>query len=155
MRGPPKKPTVLKILQGNPGRKPLPKNEPKPVACQPDAPETLSADARKHWDKIAAQLAESGIMTALDSDALAAYCEAYSRWLDANQKLVKFGSVIKGEDGIPKHSPYLRVANDSFQQMKVLLCEFGLSPASRARIHAAPPAAEENPFAKIDRMRNG
>lgn len=155
MRGPPKKPTVIKLLQGNPGRKPLPQHEPKLSACRPDAPETLSPDARKHWDKIVTQLADAGIMTALDSDALAAYCEAYTRWLDANAWLAKRGSVIKGEDGAPKHSPYLRVANDSFQQMKVLLCEFGLSPASRARIHAAPKEETENPFAKIDRMRNG
>jgi P27 family predicted phage terminase small subunit len=149
MPGPPKKPTALKLLQGNPGRKPLPKNEPLIAVSTPDPPSTLSTQARQHWWQLVGLLAESGIMTALDSDALAAYCEVYERWLDANQKLIQFGSVIKAPDGTPKHSPYLRVANDSFRQMRVLLSEFGLSPASRARIQAAPGEKEENPFARV------
>ncbi len=46
MPGPPRKPTVLKLLQGNPGKKPLPKGEPMlPPAC-PDPPDTLSDQAR-------------------------------------------------------------------------------------------------------------
>ena len=153
MPGPPKKPTALKIIQGNPGKRPLPKDEPRLPVVAPDPPDTLSEDARKHWDRIVGQLAESGIMTALDSDALAAYCEAYTRWLLANRNLIKTGCVIKGADDQPRHNPYLRVANDAFQQMRCLLQEFGLSPASRARIHAAPPAPAENPFAAIDRMK--
>lgn len=152
MPGPPKKPTALKLLQGNPGKKPLPKNEPIiPHAC-PDPPETLSAQGRKHWGEIVGILAESGIMTALDVHALAAYCEAYARWLHANEQLCLFGCVAKDEKGIPHHSPYLRVANDSFMQMKALLQEFGLSPASRARIQVSKKE-EENPFAMIEKMK--
>jgi len=153
MKGPPPKPTVLKILSGNPGKRPLPKDEPRPPVCQPDPPDMLSAEARKHWGKIVGQLADSGIMTALDEDALAAYCEAFARLADANSKLAKFGSVIKSEEGLPRCSPYLRVANEAFQQMRVLLSEFGLTPASRVRIRAAPKEETENPFAKFDRSR--
>lgn len=153
MPGPPKKPTALKLLQGNPGKRPLPKNEPKAPVCAPAPPGELSAQARKHWDRIVCQLAESGIMTALDSDALAAYCEAYSRWLQANERLLSEGCVMPDEKGFPRHSPWLRIANDSFQQMRSLLQEFGLSPASRAKIQVAKQE-DENPFAAIDRMKN-
>ncbi len=152
MPGPPKKPTALKLLQGNPGKKPLPKCEPVLPPVSPDPPDSLSAQGRKHWDDIVGILAESGIMTALDVHALAAYCEAYARWLHANEQLCLFGCVTKDEKGIPHHSPYLRVANDSFIQMKSLLQEFGLSPASRARIQVSKKE-EENPFAMIEKMK--
>jgi P27 family predicted phage terminase small subunit len=155
MKGRKPTPTVLKLLNGNPGCRPLPKNEPKPQVGLPEAPDTLSADARPYWESIGRQLLDVGVMTRLDAAALAMYCEVYARWIDANQKLAQYGCVVKGpKDNMPHHSPYLRVANDCFQQMRFLLGEFGLTPASRARIHAAPKEETENPFAKIDRMRN-
>ncbi len=50
MPGRPPKPTALKLLQGNPGKRPLPKGEPRPpVGCEP--PANLTKRARGVWDR--------------------------------------------------------------------------------------------------------
>lgn len=134
MPGPKKKPTALSIIQGNPGKRSLNKNEPKPKAGAPRCPVSLSDDAKKHWRTIVKQLAAAKIMTKLDSDALALYCEAYARWNDANQHLQKFGIVVKSPQGWPIQSPYLSISNRAFDQMKSMLGEFGMTPASRTKI---------------------
>ena len=134
MPGPKKKPTALSIIQGNPGKRSLNKNEPKPKAGAPRCPVSLSEEAKKHWRIIVKQLAAAKIMTKLDSDALALYCEAYARWNDANQHLQKFGIVVKSPQGWPIQSPYLSISNRAFDQMKSMLGEFGMTPASRTKI---------------------
>jgi hypothetical protein len=45
--GPPPKPTALKLLEGNPGRQKLPKNEPQPTELPTlDPPPKVSDDAK-------------------------------------------------------------------------------------------------------------
>lgn len=122
-----------------------------PIQCPPP-PDFLSEPARAHWEPIADALYQAKVLTKLDVHALAAYCECYARWLHANGQLSRDGCVALDEDGIPRPSPWLRIANDSFQQMTRLLTEFGMTPGSRSRISAPQPEVE-NPFAAIDRLR--
>jgi phage terminase small subunit len=79
MRGRRPKPTHLKVLMGNPGKRPLNANEPRPEVAIPDCPVELGEVARREWDRMAPQLASLRILTHLDRAALAAYCGAYSR----------------------------------------------------------------------------
>lgn len=150
-------PTNLLKLRGafdkHPERLKARQNELTLTVEAPEPPDFLSEQARPHWDSISDTLYKFGVMTALDVHALAAYCEVYARWLHANEQICKNGCVIPDEDGFPRSSPYLRVANDAFQQMRSLLTEFGLTPAARSRV-SAPDRPTENPFAAIDRLRN-
>jgi hypothetical protein len=43
-RGPPPKPTALKLIAGNPGKKALPKDEPKPKVELPSKPRHLTTE---------------------------------------------------------------------------------------------------------------
>ena len=52
------------------------------------------------------------------SDALAAYCLAYSRWTEAEGKITELGSVIKSPAGFAVPSPYLAVAKDAQRAMR-------------------------------------
>lgn len=147
------KPTHLKVLQGNPGRRPLPADEPKLASCFPDPPSHLSEAARQHWAEVGGMLHEAGILTALDADALAAYCELHARWVEANEKIREYGLVIKSPSGAPVQSPYFKISAITFDAMKALLVEFGMTPSSRARVKSTKPKEVENPFAAIDRLR--
>lgn len=153
MKGRKPKPTHLKVLQGNPGRRPLPADEPKLESCFPDPPGHLSEAARKHWNEVGGMLHETGILTALDADALAAYCELHVRWVEANEQIRKYGLVIKGPSGAPVQSPYFKISAITFDAMKAMLVEFGMTPSSRARVKSTKPKEVENPFAAIDRLR--
>jgi P27 family predicted phage terminase small subunit len=150
-------PTNLLKLRGafdkHPERLRARQNELTLTVEAPEPPDFLSAHARPHWDQISDTLYRFGVLTKLDVHALAAYCEVYARWLDANSHLCREGCVVPDADGLPRPSPYLRVANDAFQQMRSLLVEFGLTPASRSKVNA-PSQEAENPFAAIERMRH-
>jgi len=132
--GRPRKPTVLKLLEGNPGRRPLPKNEPKPAPVMPKCPTHLNAAAKREWKRVSIDLEPLGLLTKIDMAALAAYCMAYSRWVEAENMIRKHGMLVKSPNGYPMQSPYLAIANKAVEQMKSFLTEFGMTPAARSRI---------------------
>ena len=130
------KPTALSIIQGNPGRRPYPKNEPKPKSVAPNAPAVLSPEAKKHWRVVVKQLHASKLMTRLDIDALVIYCEAYARWADANNQLMSQGLIITSPHGYSVQNPLLSISNKAFDQLRAMLVEFGMTPSSRTKVTA-------------------
>ncbi len=138
-RGPKPAPAHLKLLRGNPGKRPINRREPKPPSRIPTCPDHLTAAARKEWKRITVQLDAAGLLTELDRTGLAAYCVAYARWCDAEKKLATFGVVIKSPNNWPIQSPYLAIANKAMAQLQGSLAEFGLSPSARTRLEVEKP----------------
>lgn len=132
--GRPRIPTKLHILHGNPGKRPLNDREPEPPAAIPDLPSILTGEALLEWHRITKELIELKILTRVDRAALAAYCAAWGRWVEAEEHLKLEPMVFKAPSGYPVLSPWWSVANKAMDQMKAFLTEFGLSPASRTRI---------------------
>jgi P27 family predicted phage terminase small subunit len=128
------KPTHLKLLQGNAGKRPINPFEPKPPAEMPEIPPHLNEEAHAEWNRMSTVLARLGLLTTIDRAAFSCYCVAWSRWVEAEESLKKTGNVIKAPSGYPILNPYLVISNRAMEQMKVFLVEFGLSPASRSRI---------------------
>ena len=149
MRGRRPKPTRLKLLTGNPGKRPLNANEPKPEAAVPDCPAELGPVARREWDRMAAELAALRILTQLDRAALAAYCGAYAMWAEATESIQKYGTMVKSPTGYPVQSPYVSIANRQAEIMMRIASEFGFTPASRSRI-STPSADEPNLFSLLE-----
>lgn len=145
MRGRRPKPTRLKVLTGNPGKRPLNVNEPRPEVAVPECPVELGPVARREWDRLAVELASLRILTNLDRAALAAYCGAYAMWAEATEAIQKFGTMVKSPSGYPQQSPYVAVANRQAEIMMRIASEFGFTPASRSRI-ATPPQEERTLF---------
>ena len=132
-------PTRLKVLRGNPGKRRPNRREPKPQTRVPACPKELGRRAKDEWRRIAKELSALGLLTAIDRAALAAYCEAWGTWIDAVEKVREFGAVVKvPSTGFPIQSPYFGVANQAQKQMRAYLTEFGMTPASRARIEVEP-----------------
>jgi len=146
------KPTALKLIQGNPGKRPLPENEPKPTVKAPRAPSILSTSAKKHWKKIVKQLADLGIMTDIDSDALALYCEAFTRYRYAMYQISKEGPIIETQNGHMIQHPAMMILNKSFEQMRSLLIEFGMTPSSRTKIQVTKAEADD-PLSRLAKKR--
>lgn len=138
-RGRKPKPTAIKQRDGNPGKRPLNECEPIPPLGIPTCPEFLDESARAEWHRCVAILQEMGILTTADRAALAAYCVAYGRWVDAEEQVRKFGPIVKSPDkGFPMQSPYLSIANHALETMRRLMVEFGMTPSSRSRIRVSP-----------------
>ena len=142
---------------GKQGRKPKPttiaedmRNRPE-IAPQklPSAPSHLSKEEKKVWRKVGKQLLEAGLISTLDTGALAAYCVAYCRWIEANQKIREHGMLIKSPQGFPMQSPYLPIANKAMEQMVRLMGEMGMTPASRVRLPKAGQAKKPKPVRRV------
>ena len=127
------KPTHLKLLQGNPGKRPLNANEPKPSAELPPPPDHLSDLAKQEWQRMGEHLVKLGLLTMIDRSAFAAYCVVWTRWVEAEEALTKTGPVVKSPSGYPMLSPFYTVANQSLSQLRAYLTEFGMTPSSRSR----------------------
>ncbi|MCC7424457.1 MAG: phage terminase small subunit P27 family [Planctomycetaceae bacterium] len=141
MRGRKPKPTSIRLLEGNPGRRPLNDREPTLQSAMPDCPEYLDDVAKAEWFRTAAVLREMGLLTRADRTALAAYCVAYARWVEAEAQVKRYGTIVKSPDkGFPMKSPYLTVADQALETMRKLMVEFGLTPSSRSRIRVPDDA---------------
>ena len=141
-------PTKLKVLRGNPGKRRLSDGEPDPETNLPEPPDHLSEEAKSEWERVGQLLTGLGMVSDLDRAGLAAYCQAWGRWVEAEESLRKCGLVVKSPNGYLMQSPFLAIANKAMEQMKALLIEFGMTPASRTRVHADLPP-EEDEFEKF------
>lgn len=139
MRGRKPVPTAVRLLRGNPGKRPTNAHEPRPQPIAPPCPPELSPPARDEWHRVVAELVQLGLMTRLDRAALAAYCQAYALWADAIQAIQKYGPLLKSPNGYPQVSPYLAVANKQAELMIRIASEFGFTPASRSRLASGEP----------------
>lgn len=147
MKGRKPTPTVLKIREGNPGKRAI--NDSEPVAPQetPSCPDFLDEVAREEWARISEILSEMGLLSTADRAALAAYCTVYSRWVHAEEQVKKYGTIVKSpEKGFPMKSPYLTVADQAMETMRKFLVEFGLTPSSRSRIRVGGKSVAEDEF---------
>ena len=136
-RGRKPKPTALKVLEGNPGKRPLNKNEPKPEKKSPKCPSWLEPEAKKEWRRMSKILEELGILTEIDASAFSGYCQAYARWKEAEEFLTKHGTIFKTPSGYIQQVPQVSIAQTYLKIMKDFCSEFGLTPSARSRIHAA------------------
>lgn len=147
MAGRPPKPTALKLVEGNPGKRAMNKQEPDPTYLRDlAAPEWLHPAARAVWDEVAPKLASAKLLTEVDVQALAMGCVAIAQYRQAvrvaGDKLVK-SKVVEDDEGKPietgEHlNPWLLVQSMSFKQAMAIFQQFGMSPAARTRIAIQP-----------------
>lgn len=139
-----RKPTKLKILQGRAGHHPLPENEPEPDVNIPAPPVHLSKIALEEWNRITPELEILGLISNIDRTALAAYCQCYGRWVQAEKQILKdaeehqnTGFTDTTTNGNVIQSPLVGIANMALQLMHKYLTEFGMTPSSRSRVTAS------------------
>lgn len=139
MRGRKPTPTALKLLHGNPGHRPIRGDEPKPPASQPTCPAHLSPTAKAEWKRLAQSLNAIGLLTQADRAALAAYCQSYGRWVEAERKLAETPVILKTPAGYVQPSPWLAIANKQLELMAKFMAEIGLTPSARSRLAIQMP----------------
>jgi P27 family predicted phage terminase small subunit len=142
-------PTAIKKLRGNPGHRAINHAEPVPANGAPDIPQGLSELAIAEWNSIVPALEQLGVLSKIDGKALGAYCECYAEWVQARKEVTDRGILIReavydknGEEigHKLKRNPAISIKNEALKLMKSFVIEFGLTPASRARLHVEKPA---------------
>lgn len=140
-------PTKLKQLKGTARKSRINKHEPKPEAVVPLAPNHLSILAIAEWDRVTGELYSLGLLSQIDRASLAAYCQAYGRWVQAEKELNEQGLTITTSNGNVIQNPLVGTANRAMELMHKFLTEFGMSPSSRARVSATPPQEKSDDLA--------
>ena len=140
-RGRKPKPTHLKLVDGNPGKRKIQKGEPMPAQGDlPEPPEHLNALARAEWARVAAGLHSLRLLCGVDRAALSAYCVAYARWTQAETAIAEMakrdqltgGLMIKTATGGAVQNPLVGTSIKAAADMVRYAAEFGLSPSHRA-----------------------
>ena len=121
--------------------------EPEPTVPEklPDPPEFLSVNAVNEWWRIVPELKALGLLSVLDVMPLAAYCDAYGRWVAAEQAMTAMAKndqltsamMIKGSGGSPMANPLLKIARNAACDMMRFAGEFGMTPRARSYLSAA------------------
>ena len=143
-RGRKPKPTALKLLEGNPGKRQLNMNEPRLTQkMPPECPDWLEEEAQAEWNRLSKALFEMGILTDLDVAPFAAYCQAYARWREAEEFISQHGSIVKTKTGYWQQVPQVSIAHTNQKAMLQAAAEFGLTPSARSRIIAGNAKKEE------------
>ena len=148
MRGRKPTPTALKLIRGNPGKRPLRMDEFRPAASIPSAPRHLKGEARKEWKRLCEELYAHSMLANVDRGALAMVCTLWARYVNAEEMIERaagaspesHGLFVKSPSGYPMQSPWLAVSNKAIEQYKGWCAEFGLTPA--ARVRAVPTTSQ-------------
>jgi P27 family predicted phage terminase small subunit len=146
-------PTALKLVKGNPGKRALNKREAKTQPSKSSPPPFLNEDALAEWERVAGLLFTAGLMTELDRAVLAAYCQAYGRWAEAERALARMAAkdeanralMVKTVGGNAIQNPLVGIANKAKADMVKYAVEFGMTPSARAKVAAGDPAAPADP----------
>jgi len=148
------KPTHLKVVTGNPGKRAINKKEPKPAREIPSCPAYLSDTAKVAWGRLSVLIDRMGILTEADGAALERLCDCYAEILECRELIAKQGRTyssirgIGGEDSeieqvLMKANPAVAMLADADRRFKSYLVEFGLTPAARSKVHAKPDDDEK------------
>lgn len=136
-RGPPPKPTKLKLLTGNPGKRAINHREPKPAPAAKGArkvPVWMPPDGKREWKRVVPELERLGLLTKVDDAALEGYCNAYARALQAGRHVKKNGITIVTDKGFIIAHPAVSMEKNAWAQVRQFGSEFGLTPSARTRI---------------------
>ena len=136
-------PTAIKLLEGNPGKRPLNANEPKPAKKAPSCPKWLEPEAKKEWRRLAKQMEQIGILTQVDMAAFAGYCQAYARWKEAEEFITQHGTIVRTPSGYWQQVPQVTISHANQKIMLQAAAEFGLTPSARSRIIAGNAAQDQ------------
>jgi P27 family predicted phage terminase small subunit len=151
-------PTALKLVRGNPGRRPI-RAEPQPPvpAEMPKPPAYLTATAKKQWRQLGPELHRLGLLTVIDITTFAALCQAYGDWVEARAAIadmaaadpISHGLTVKGSTGSLVQNPVVAIAERAAQDMVKYGAKFGLSPTDRTRLAAGPTVEKPSKFGDL------
>lgn len=131
------KPTAQRKLQGNPGKRALPADEPRLEPHRPRKPRGLNDKqpaAAKFYDAYAAVLEEAGITTQADEPAFRLMAMHYAFAIEAGATLAREGLMDEDERGLSRKHPMAQVWRDNSTMALKYMEQFGMTPSSRTRV---------------------
>ena len=134
MASPRPKPHVLKIAQGNPGKRKL-ANAPNFNGKFGPAPKWMVKEASELWKKLCVELESKGLSAQAYGTALEALCVNYGRARHAEELLKKESMTFTTEEGYIGQHPAVNIAIKSWGMVGRFVVEFGLTPSAVGKVN--------------------
>lgn len=151
-RGGMPKPTALKLLTGNPGKRDLPVDEPVPPPPNSlEPPSDLSERGRYWWNHYTDFLVPMGLVTAADTSSLVRLCVVDARLDEMDAEYNANGFLVMDDNG-NRVVRNITAYTGLYQARSQLMQQFGLTPSSRAKM-GHKPVRSEDPFAAFVKKR--
>lgn len=119
----------------------VPKTTPKP-------PATLNLYGKRLWKEMLPKLVETGLYTEGDHQAFELLCMAYGDLIQARKDLKESGTIVITDKGTVYQHPNVGIANQAWNRVKLMLGQFGLTPAERTRVKARSPEEKRGSLAE-------
>lgn len=157
MPGPPRTPTALRLVKGNPSKRALNKNEPKPPSGVPLIPKHFNKQEKYWFKRVAQELDGMGVITTLDGMALELLIGAYVEWRKHRDYIDQEGetytvTTMSGDVLIKSH-PRVAMLADAWKRLRGMMAEFGMTPSSRSKIDVGGEEGEDPLDAFLNKKR--
>jgi P27 family predicted phage terminase small subunit len=141
-----KKPTAIRRLEGNPGKRALPTNE-VPNIGKPEPPAHLTPDQLARWQDIVGSLPVE-LLSRADVQVLERMAVAWATFRQTCTLINQAGLLTRGQRGEPVYNPLLRVRTAATEEMQACGLLLGLSPLARSRL-TAPDQEDTDPLSVL------
>jgi len=149
MKGRKPKPSHLKVISGNPGKRPIRTNpQPQPMSFD-EPPKWIGKYGQELWKDRAPELIELGILTKADLPMWSILCCTWNMFREALELLNRDGLRTVDERGLPRKNPVWTLYNNAAKDFSKLAQEFGMTPVSRQRLDVRQPVKGENPWERL------
>lgn len=149
------KPAIVHLIQGNPSKKPRQEllaevNNPIVPVEAPTMPDWFDEDLERIWNEVVADLLILGLITKLDKQILAQYCETVWEYRnfslkikEENKKLSSStGDVQTSSTGYKDISVWRKLRNDAERRANEAGGKLGFSPLARQNLKRPAPQQE-------------
>lgn len=143
IRGRTPKPTLIRKLEGVPGKsRPLNQREPEPTGPA-ECPAHIKGKARAEWERVVRSM-PAGLYTSADVPVIAVYCQAWVTYRNALDLVEAEGMMSVGANGQPAAHPAVAVMSKQAEIILRAADRLGMSPSARTRLEVRdkPPASK-------------
>lgn len=155
MKGRRPKPTALKLVEGNRGKRKLPEADVSAKAVELPCPDGLSPGARAAWNRVAPLLANMGVTQETDAEALRLICDSLGEYGRAEKELRR--KMTFENEGMFHAKPEVGMVKNLRAMLWRMLNDFGMTPSARAKVLGVTPtestARSAASVAKYDERR--
>lgn len=139
------KPSALKLIDGNPGNRPINPHEPKPPKVYaPDPPVGFTTIQTAKWNEITGKLAKIRVLTELDLDALEIYVREWVNLQNAITDVAARGKMVQLPSGGVMWNPSWTQLKHSQACCRSIMAEFGMTPSTRTTLVASADETGKN-----------
>lgn len=155
-KGPRPAPPALKLVRGNPGKRPVDPGLQLPPAdlVEPRWIDLVGSDlisyASHAWGDVVPSLIAHGVLTAVDLPLVIDYCVARARLRQCEDDVSRNGITVVGAAGSVVRNPALTAAIQLRRLVLSYSSELGLGPSTRGSMKAAGNGEQQAAAALLD-----